>query len=204
MSEQQQSSVHHRNILSHLGIDLWIPRDVAVEENDASVFWRDQVSCAEINLNEEAELNVESISIEREVKLENIEPQSIISLEKLEKEIDPFILTVLVSVKKIIFINTFDISSEERTLLNNMIHTLELVQYELKWPILETLKDSNFLQFYLDGFIDAKCNEFECAVLLGNRPKGLVFTFNKEFPSLSQLLNSAQDKRDLWEYWKSV
>lgn len=216
MNEQQL--MHQRNLLSNMGIDIWVPRDAIVCENSVSQFWRDEVISEEIELEDEPVLVNEDHSdiAQKEITLE-VENDVAIKIEK-DKEtlidiaqeqeivIEPFVLSAFVSSKIIIFINTFDLLGDERQLLNSLVTTLSLSQHDLRWPILESLQDQNFLSIYIKGFVDirSKADTQMSQIFLGKKPNGILLEGIQEFASLKEMIDMPNKKKILWEYLKSV
>lgn len=216
MNEQQL--MHQRNLLSNMGIDIWVPRDAIVCENSASQFWRDEVIFEEIELEDEPVLVNEdhsdivqkeiTLEIENDValKIEKDKETSINIAQEQEIVIEPFVLSAFVSSKIIIFINTFDLLGDERQLLNSLVTTLSLSQYDLRWPILESLQDQNFLSIYIKGFVDirSKADTQMSQIFLGEKPNGILLEGIQEFASLKEMIDMPNKKKILWEYLKSV
>ncbi|MCF9045414.1 hypothetical protein [Acinetobacter nectaris] len=214
MNEQQL--MHQRNLLSNMGIDIWVPRDAIVCENSASQFWRDEVISEEIELEDKpvfvnehhSDIAQKEITLEvkKDVALKIDKENSIDIAQEQEIVIEPFVLSAFVSSKIIIFINTFDLLGDERQLLNSLVTTLSLSQYDLRWPILESLQDQKFLSIYIKGFVDirSKADTQMSQIFLGEKPNGILLEGIQEFASLKEMIDMPNKKKILWEYLKSV
>lgn len=214
-----------RQILTDLGIDLWIPRDVACQNLTAPSIWRDQAieplhQWAVID--SEPQVEIPSSAIEQpkpvpqskhqpqpepEADVKLLEPhtteltheavQSIPEQNNTAHDLGSFELQLLELAQCAIVIDASQLSTAAQQLWANINQALQAQYQQLNWPFpLLNLQDSNGAHSYLEGFLDAHSVD-RPLISLGDLP--YLHPKALRLPSLDDMLAKPMLKKQLWQ-----
>ena len=209
-----------RQILTDLGIDLWIPRDVACQNFNPASIWRDQSTeqIAELrpvvaepqaptlpqataapiaitppvrHLETKANVTTAEVQVQPEIQV-----QAEVTL-KQPSNFTHFELQLLNLAHCAIVIDASQLSQDAKQLWANINQALQAEYQQLNWPFpLLNLQDGNGAQSYVEGFLDAHSVDKQL-ISLGDLPYS--HTKILKLPSLNQMLAQPLLKKRLWQ-----
>lgn len=216
---------HQHNILTQIGIDIWIPKSAQVKEYSAQSVWRhskekeldfaEDTSTHTFSFDEQAEV-VETLSEPRieAQQVKKIEPQNIVNEEKnleqkqqsVNKEIklisnvERFVLTAF-SYREAIILTSYDnLNDHEHKLLQAITAFCKAVPLNLSWPLpFENLQDPDYIKCYIQGFLD-QFGRKKTIIILGSIPIKIdqaIYTV-----SLQEMIEQPALKCELWTLLK--
>ena len=207
---------HQRDILATLGIDIWIPKDVACQNMPSSSIWRDQAApeyLTEIVIaKSQPEIPIVP-QIEQPKVLERIEalitpsviqevPTEVAPLaieERPALQITPFQLQAFGLPDCVIVVDATEMTAEQQQLWNNIQQALQAEYYELQWPFpLLNFQDSRGVGSYVHGFLDAISAD-KNIILIGQLPY-LADPKSINLASLQEMLDQPLLKKRLWQF----
>lgn len=208
---------HSREVLSALGIDVWISRGAVSQELSRTSIWRD-LSIPEMpmeNFSLAQELTIEedlsdlTSFVETKIETKKELPVEVIDLPvanevevRPQLVIDPFNIQALVIPHAVLLTETTEITSEQQKLWVNIQRGIYAEFSELSWPFaLADLQDGYGLQNYIQGFIDSIALE-KNIIVLGKIPH-FVNSKMTHLASLQEMLDEPLLKRHLWEVIKN-
>lgn len=203
---------HERQILSALGIDLWIPRAESCQNYQPTSIWRDQVTDEIVTT-----LNVPIAPvIPVQASSELVHPlrknDSRVTAQQLEvieaidaapiQNLAAFQLQSLCLAHCVIVVDVTTISAEQQQLWSNIQRAVSASFSELNWPcIWSELQDARGAVCYVNGFIDVQSVD-RSIVLLGLVPL-VQYPQAIQLPSLQDMLDQPSLKRELWQLMQS-
>lgn len=199
-----------RNILNDLGIDLWIPRDVACQNLTALSIWRDQsessvadVAWIEQSVPTQPDIVVKSVvPIKHNNSVESLVVESL-PIEKVQHSSDtslilePVQLQLLSLPHVVIVIDATHLSHATQQLWHNIQQAIHAEYQVLNWPFpMLNFQDNRGLQHYIQGFLDVHCLDKKI-ICLGEIPqmKGEIL----QLASLDELIEQPILKKRLWQ-----
>ena len=208
-----------RQILTDLGIDLWIPRDVACQNFAPTSIWRDQstqqAELVDFSVSELAQATpvvaekpvppAPKIAPAPKPELEPIaaplvvEAAAAVLLQQhsAQAERSSFELQLLDLNYCAIVIDASQLSTAAQQLWANIHHALQADYQQLNWPFpLLNLQDANGAQSYLEGFLDAH-SVAKPLLSLGQLP--YLYQKAQQLPSLDDMLLQPSLKKQLWQ-----
>jgi len=207
---------HQRDILATLGIDIWIPKDVACQNMPSSSIWRDQAApeyLTEIVIaKSQPEIPIVP-QIEQPKVLERIEalitpsvikevPTEVAPLaieERPALQIAPFQLQAFGLPDCVIVVDATEMTAEQQQLWNNIQQALQAEYYELQWPFpLLNFQDSRGVDSYVHGFLDAISAD-KNIILIGQLPY-LADPQSINLAGLQEMLDQPLLKKRLWQF----
>lgn len=207
---------HQRDILATLGIDIWIPKDVACQNMPSSSIWRDQAApeyLTEIVIaKSQPEIPIVP-QIEQPKVLERIEalitpsvikevPTEVAPLAIEERpvlQIAPFQLQAFGLPDCVIVVDATEMTAEQQQLWNNIQQALQAEYYELQWPFpLLNFQDSRGVDSYVHGFLDAISAD-KNIILIGQLPY-LADPQSINLAGLQEMLDQPLLKKRLWQF----
>jgi len=208
---------HQRDILATLGIDIWIPRDVACQNMPSSSIWRDQAVpeyLTEIVIaKSQPEIPIVP-QVEQPKALERTEPLTrptslikevqtevapLVIEERTALQIAPFQLQAFGLPDCVIVVDATEMTAEQQQLWNNIQQALQAEYYELQWPFpLLNFQDSRGVDSYVQGFLDAISVD-KNIILIGQLPY-LADPKSINLASLQEMLDQPLLKKRLWQF----
>lgn len=208
---------HQRDILATLGIDIWIPKDVACQNMPSSSIWRDQAApeyLTEIVIaKSQPEIPI-APQIEQPKVLERTEPLTRPTLlskevptevaplaieERTALQIAPFQLQAFGLPDCVIVVDATEMTAEQQQLWNNIQQAVQAEYYELQWPFpLLNFQDSRGVDSYVHGFLDAISAD-KNIILIGQLPY-LADPKSINLASLQEMLDQPLLKKRLWQF----
>ena len=207
---------HQRDILATLGIDIWIPKDVACQNMPSSSIWRDQAApeyLTEIVIaKSQPEIPI-APQVEQSKVLERTEalitpsvikevPAQAVALSVEERpalQIAPFQLQAFGLPDCVIVVDATEMTAEQQQLWNNIQQALQAEYYELQWPFpLLNFQDSRGVDSYVHGFLDAISAD-KNIILIGQLPY-LADPKSINLASLQEMLDQPLLKKRLWQF----
>ncbi|WP_122898676.1 hypothetical protein [Acinetobacter sp. B51(2017)] len=206
-----------RQILTDLGIDLWIPRDVACQNFAPASIWRDQTMPQQAEIVDVIVSDLVSatpVAVERPsqpapkppapkqvfepiaapVVVEPVAPAQ----HSVQPERSSFELQLLDLADCAIVVDASQLSTAAQQLWLNINHALQADYQQLNWPFpLLNLQDANGAQSYLEGFLDAH-SVAKPLFSLGQLP--YLYQKAQQLPSLEDMLAQPSLKRQLWQH----
>ena len=205
-----------RQILSSLGIDLWIPRDVACQNFPQSSVWRDQTTEHIVELDHFTQAVPEQAAVPAPVvkeeptqthKAQVVVPESTVTALAVESKLKPetaptqFELQLLNLSHCVIVIHATQLSVDAKQLWANIHQAIGAEYQQLNWPLpLLNLQDESGAQSYMQGFLDAHSVDKQL-IVLGDLP----YTHHKmlKLASLEEMLAQPILKKRLWQFIKN-
>ena len=207
---------HQRDILTTLGIDIWIPRAEPCQSHQPAL-WRDQSQpevLSEIIL---PELKAETSVIERSVvstpaevpapvvvtPTMEIQPQPELVHELREiVEVAPFSLQALGLAHCIIVIDATSLTEDQQLLWSNIQRAMLGEFAELNWPFpWDNVQDGRGVESYIQGFLDGMSHD-KNIIFLGTVPH-LSNSKITQLASLQEMLDRPILKKRLWQFMQS-
>lgn len=195
---------HQRDILATLGIDIWIPKDVACQNMPSSSIWRDQAApeyLTEIVIaKSQPEIPI-APQVERPKVLERTEPltRPTSLIKEAPTEVAPFQLQAFGLPDCVIVVDATEMTAEQQQLWNNIQQALQAEYYELQWPFpLLNFQDSRGVDSYVQGFLDAISAD-KNIILIGQLPY-LADPKSINLASLQEMLDQPLLKKRLWQF----
>jgi DNA polymerase III psi subunit len=201
---------HQREVLSALGIDIWIPRAESCQQQAPSSLWRDQASLEIIT-----ELKVPAIEpIKKPVvlpvsidKTTTSEPAVLvkeISSKQSDTPAEPiqhiaaFSLQTLNLQHCVIVVDVTQLNTAQQELWRNIQHAVEADFAEINWPFAwQAVQDGRGAASYVSGFIDVQGIDKHILCL------GAVPYYQHanaiQLASLQEMLEQPLLKRRLWQ-----
>ncbi|WP_298143460.1 hypothetical protein [uncultured Acinetobacter sp.] len=197
-----------RQILTELGIDLWIPRDAACQNLDLDAIWRDQRSdTIEVLMpHQPAVVQVQAQPIVSEpppVQTKVLQEQIVATPVFTQAEVvehhthlDPFELQLLSLPHCILIIDASALSRQAQQLWANIHAALQADYQQLNWPFpLLNLQEPQGAYSYMQGFFAVHGLDKQLLVL-GELPYMPQQSLN--LPSLEDMLAQPILKKQLW------
>lgn len=202
-----------RQILTELGIDLWIPRDAACQNLDLDSIWRDQrpdntaleldphpvpVVTAKTVVTDQIVATPNSTPIQQQPVQESIAAPiaHVVQATNLHKNIKKFELQLLSLPQYIVVIDSSDLSVEAQQLWANIHAALQAEYQQLNWPFpLLNLQDPQGAYSYMQGFLAVHGLDKQLLVL-GELP--CMPQQSRKLPSLDDMLAQPILKKQLW------
>lgn len=209
---------HQRDILATLGIDIWIPKDVACQNMPSSSIWRDQAApeyLTEIVIaKSQPEIPI-APQVEQSKVLERTEPLTRPTLlskevptevvapldieERPALQIPPFQLQAFGLPDCVIVVDATEMTAEQQQLWNNIQQAVQAEYYELQWPFpLLNFQDSRGVDSYVHGFLDAISAD-KNIILIGQLPY-LADPKSINLAGLQEMLDQPLLKKRLWQF----
>ena len=160
-----------RQILTELGIDLWIPRDAACQNLDLDSIWRDErpdntalelhahpvpVVTAKTVVTDQIVATPSPTPIQQQPVQESIAAPiaHVVQATNLHKNIKKFELQLLSLPQYIVVIDSSDLSVEAQQLWANIHAVLQAEYQQLNWPFpLLNLQEPQGAYSYMQGFL---------------------------------------------------
>lgn len=201
-----------RQILTELGIDLWIPRDAACQNLDLDSIWRDQrpdtalelhppsvpVVTAKTVVTDQIVATPSPTPIQQQPVQESIAAPiaHVVQATNLHKNIKKFELQLLSLPQYIVVIDSSDLSVEAQQLWANIHAALQAEYQQLNWPFpLLNLQDPQGAYSYMQGFLAVHGLDKQLLVL-GELP--YIPQQSRKLPSLDDMLAQPILKKQLW------
>lgn len=210
---------HTRDIMAALGIDLWIPKDVACQRHQP-VLWRDQAS--EENISEiilpKAPVQLEQAAPPRKIQPEP-QPKIVIDLEPsissaeiaviVPDELAPvlhipaFAIEAISLAHCVLIIDATQINAEQQQLWKNIQRAVQAEFHALQWPFAWlNMQDGRGAASYVSGFLDAIAIE-KNVLCLGDIPH-LTSSKCIQLASLQAMLEQPLLKKRLWQFMQNT
>ncbi|MFH7764509.1 hypothetical protein [Acinetobacter sp. BSP-28] len=206
---------HQRDILATLGIDIWIPRDVACQKLPSSSLWRDQaapeyqteivlakapaVLPLELKIDQKPEPKPDLLDTSVSTNVEKVEVVTEVIAERAALQIAAFQLQALSLPHCVIVVEATEITAEQQQLWNNIQHAVAAEYYELQWPFpLMNFQDGHGAESYVQGFLDAISAD-KNIIFLG---QCAYFEHSKSISlaGLQEMLDQPLLKKRLWQF----
>lgn len=202
-----------RQILTELGIDLWIPRDAACQNLDLDSIWRDQRpdnTALELDPHPVPVVTAKTVATERIVATPNSTPiqqqpvqesiaapiAHVVQATNLHKNIKKFEFQLLSLPQYVVVIDSSDLSVEAQQLWANIHAALQAEYQQLNWPFpLLNLQDPQGAYSYMQGFLAVHGLDKQLLVL-GELP--YMPQQSRKLPSLDDMLAQPILKKQLW------
>ncbi|WP_407411050.1 hypothetical protein [Acinetobacter sp.] len=202
-----------RQILTELGIDLWIPRDAACQNLDLDSIWRDErpdntalelhahpvpVVTAKTVVTDQIVATPNSTPIQQQPVQESIAAPiaHVVQATNLHKNIKKFELQLLSLPQYVVVIDSSDLSVEAQQLWANIHAALQAEYQQLNWPFpLLNLQDPQGAYSYMQGFLAVHGLDKQLLVL-GELP--YMPQQSRKLPSLDDMLAQPILKKQLW------
>ena len=202
-----------RQILTELGIDLWIPRDAACQNLDLDSIWRDQrpdntalelhahpvpVVTAKTVVTDQIVATPSPTPIQQQPVQESIAAPiaRVVQATNLHKNIKKFELQLLSLPQYVVVIDSSDLSVEAQQLWANIHAALQAEYQQLNWPFpLLNLQDPQGAYSYMQGFLAVHGLDKQLLVL-GELP--CMPQQSRKLPSLDDMLAQPILKKQLW------
>lgn len=221
---------HQRNIMSVIGIDLWIPKTDVPTRTYTSSIYRDQaLPEPDYSHNFEVEnfnhvdvleskntTNVDHIAPPNDVHNNPSERSQVEQTAQKNQKIDvgisteareavyvaPFELQALCLEHCVILVDSTQLSPEQATLWQNIQMAKPSQFVVLKWPFaLASLQDGRGVPVYIQGFVDAL--KVDKQILSIGKISYAKIDHIIELPDLQQMLDQPLLKRKLWAYMQN-
>lgn len=207
---------HQRDILATLGIDIWIPKDVACQNMPSSSIWRDQAapeylteiviakSQPEIPIAPQIEQpkvldRTEALITPSVIKEVPTEVAPLAIEERTALQIAPFQLQAFGLPDCVIVVDATEMTAEQQQLWNNIQQAVQAEYYELQWPFpLLNFQDSRGVDSYVHGFLDAISAD-KNIILIGQLPY-LADPQSINLAGLQEMLDQPLLKKRLWQF----
>ncbi|WP_343682576.1 hypothetical protein [Acinetobacter baylyi] len=210
-----------RNILATMGVDVWIPRHVAVQKNTKSSLWRDQsveqydqplipISAKENIEHTPKDSSSEPILVQPDV-IEIVQQPIQNPVTKQHKTIDleisstlsQFRLEAFVLRQSVLLVETTTLSDAERKLWTNIQSALSGTYTELNWPFpLLNFRDNRGVGAYVQGFLDALT--LDKKILCLGQIEFVRHAQLMPLASLAEMLEQPILKKRLWTLMQSA
>ena len=202
-----------RQILTELGIDLWIPRDAACQKIDLDSIWRDErpdntalelhphpvpVVTAKTVVTDQIVATPSPTPIQQQPVQESIAAPiaHVVQATNLHKNIKKFELQLLSLPQYVVVIDSSDLSVEAQQLWANIHAALQAEYQQLNWPFpLLNLQDPQGAYSYMQGFLAVHGLDKQLLVL-GELP--YMPQQSRKLPSLDDMLAQPILKKQLW------
>lgn len=198
---------HQREVLSALGIDLWIPRAAPCQQRRPTVLWRDHTD-SEIILPLQpmpsVDVVVDACAVVPTVKM--AEPVANTDSTKFvakntdhpAQQLAGFQLQSLSLSHCIILLDATSLTADQHILWANIQRAATAEFSELNWPFAwQHAQDARGAHSYIAGFVDGQGMD-KPILMLGEVPH---FQHSKamQLPSLQEMLEQPLLKRRLWQ-----
>ncbi|WP_297423203.1 hypothetical protein [uncultured Acinetobacter sp.] len=202
-----------RQILTELGIDLWIPRDAACQNLDLDSIWRDERpdnTALELHAHPVPVVTAKTVVTDQIVATPNSTPiqqqpvqeiiaapiAHVVQATNLHKNIKKFELQLLSLPQYVVVIDSSDLSVEAQQLWANIHAALQAEYQQLNWPFpLLNLQDPQGAYSYMQGFLAVHGLDKQLLVL-GELP--CMPQQSRKLPSLDDMLAQPILKKQLW------
>jgi hypothetical protein len=201
-----------RQILTSLGVDLWIPRNVACQNLRPNSIWRDESSeqilpLAEVVTTPKMQRTVQPIISEPVPVVAKIvaEAINIVSAQPEQRkepvtatEPQNFELQLLNLAHCVVVVDSTALSDAAKQLWGNISHAIQAEYQQLNWPFpLLDWQDGHGAQSYVQGFLDAHSVDKQL-MSLGDLP----YSHSKllKLASLDEMLAEPILKKRLWQF----
>lgn len=202
-----------RQILTELGIDLWIPRDAACQNLDLDSIWRDERpdnTALELHAHSVPVVTAKTVVTDQIVATPNSTPiqqqpvqeiiaapiAHVVQATNLHKNIKKFELQLLSLPQYVVVIDSSDLSVEAQQLWANIHAALQAEYQQLNWPFpLLNLQDPQGAYSYMQGFLAVHGLDKQLLVL-GELP--CMPQQSRKLPSLDDMLAQPILKKQLW------
>lgn len=194
---------HQHNILTQIGIDLWVPKHAQVKEYSHQSIWRDTLGFDEALQPEPIVTLPEKkldIKIEQQETVSRISEQKTPKLETEVGEVQSFSLTAFSYHGSIILASHETLNETETKLLQGITIFCHATPLNLSWPLpFENLQDPDHMGCYLQGFLD-QFGLNKRIIILGSVPIKVdqaIYTV-----SLQEMVENPASKCELWSLLK--
>lgn len=204
---------HQRDVLSALGIDIWIPRETLCQNQPHSQVWRDQATPEIITTLVQPQVVIartESIPAQR-MQVEKVveqpselPPVQPIVVETLQPvlEIESFSIQAAVLKHCMLLIDATTLNEQEQLLWSNIQRATPCDFVELQWPFAwDNAQNGRGAVSYLNGFMDAYLAG-QPVLALGHIPY-LETSTAVQLASLSEMLAQPLLKKRLWQFMQN-
>ena len=201
---------HQREVLSALGIDLWIPRVEPCQNRTAQSLWRDQAQQEMIEPLEMVEsVQVEVIPLRRETEITRQQkvvavPPPLVehSVDNIQ-QIDAFQLQTLQLPHVLLVVDVTHLSADQQQLWLNIQRAMDGQFTELQWPFAWAhVQDGRGAKSYIAGLIEAQSLERH-VIYLGAVPH-YQHTKAMQLASLQEMIEQPLLKRRLWQMMRNT
>jgi hypothetical protein len=205
---------HQRDILSALGIDLWIPRETLCQKSPDQNIWRDQaapeiittLTQPQLVMQQEmiADLSrrpiVEVVPVAVDTKTVESAPLEII---QPVLEVESFIIQAAVLKHGLLLIDATVFNEQEQLLWVNIQRAMQCDFVELQWPFAwQNAQNGRGAASYLNGFIDAY-RLGKPVLAIGHVPY-LESSTVVQLASLAEMLEQPLLKKRLWQFMQNI
>ena len=218
---------HQRNILSAMGIDIWIPQATAQTRHYNHPLYRDHSVGDFVHpsvIDVESQFVPDTVETHSKINDSNITPieklkqqpepiqlkneledspqsniQDGIEVERQIQHIPDFELQALVTKSHVILVDVTQLEAEQEALWSNIQRSISKDLHTLRWPFnLNYFQDGRGCEAYIRGFVDAFSQDRKL-VSLGplSQSQSLEFT---TLPSLQEMIAQPVLKRQLWKF----
>lgn len=205
---------HQRDVLSALGIDLWIPRETLCQNRGNPQIWRDQAA-TEIITTLAPPQQIAPVDIQKTSApslLPDLAPNAVVvpvppesnAAEILQPALDIASFTVQAAVLKhcLLLINATVLTEQEQLLWANIQRAVLCDFVELQWPFpWQNAQNGRGAASYLSGFVDAH-RSGQAVVAIGEIPY-LESSECIQLASLSAMLEQPLLKKRLWQFMQN-
>lgn len=208
-----------RNRLATLGIDVWIPRNVACQNYTAPSIWRDQGIAAEQLATEVIQFNIAStptqtvktitaqvpttdVIKEKPASQEVIATAPVIPKDDLAVEkVQAFELQMHILEHCVILLESSQFTQEQQQLWHNIQKAKKGQYAELQWPFpFAAFQDSRGLASYIQGFFDVMAADKK--ILCLGKLSFIQHPNILHLASIEEMLAQPILKRRLWQLMK--
>lgn len=202
---------HQREILTSLGIDIWVSRTAVSQTLPQPSVWRDQAAPeiysdiivpAAVN----QQLKQQQPIIQEEPKQEPSPQHTVVDVvvpddipeARVMLQVEAFSIEALQLPYCVILVESTALSQKQQQLWRNIQHALQAEYHVLQWPFaIEVLQDGIGVENYVQGFVDV-LNADKKMLILGQLPH-----FKSEqclhLASLQEMLDQPLLKKSLWD-----
>lgn len=202
---------HQREILTSLGIDIWVSRTAVSQTLPQPSVWRDQAAPeiysdiivpAAVN----QQLKQQQPIIQEEPKQEPSPQHTVVDVvvpddipeARVMLQVEAFSIEALQLPYCVILVESTALSQKQQQLWRNIQHALQAEYHVLQWPFaIEVLQDGIGVENYVQGFVDVLSADKKM-LILGQLPH-----FKSEqclhLASLQEMLDQPLLKKSLWD-----
>ena len=206
---------HQRDVLSALGIDIWIPKAVACQARVPTGIWRDQStpeSHIETVLAIPNPISPSSSVVAQPRVIEQAKPQPSQTAAAVPQlphrsieevfHVESFSLQALQLNHCVLVIDAGHLTKDQQALWANIQRAGQAIFYELNWPFTwQQMQNGRGASSYARGFIDSMLMERNL-LLLGDISH-LQHEKAIQLASLQDMLDQPLLKKRLWQFMRS-
>lgn len=197
---------HQREVLSALGIDLWIPRAAPCQQRRPTVLWRDQAD-SEIILPLQPTPVVDMVVDVAVVPTSQIAPPNVPvvaakfvvkNTDNTAQQLAAFQLQSLSLAHCIILLDTTTLTADQQVLWGNIQRAANAEFSELNWPFAwQHAQDARGAHSYIAGFIDGQ--GLDKHILMLGEVAHFQHSKAMQLASLQEMLEQPLLKCRLWQ-----